>query len=139
MITWFFGQTGAGKTTEAKKIVDLTKHFTTGNPIILDGDEMRQTISSDLGYSLPQRRIQHERVAKLARLLNNQGFDVVVATIMPTKEIRKMVRDILEGCDTKYIYCPGGREVDATHPFETPAEEEYDEKLSCHNRIAEVG
>ena len=51
--------------------------------INLDGDSMRASISTDLGFSDEDRFTHNIRVAKLAKVLEEQGFDVVVSTICP--------------------------------------------------------
>ena len=127
MITWYFGQTGSGKTTTAMK---------QECDILLDGDDMRNTISEDLGYGIADRMKQHMRVAKLARLLNMQVDRVVVATIMPTYAIRERVRMVLNHCIVEYVYCEGGKGVDAEHPFDTPLLTEYSRKVARINTPA---
>lgn len=119
MITWFFGQTGAGKTTAACALVEKT------GGVLLDGNAMRRTISTELDFSLADRLRHHERVARLAALLDAQGFSVVVATIMPTKNIREVVRNLLKGRNVEYVYVPGGFEPDQDRPFEAPDVLEY--------------
>ena len=84
MIVWFFGESGAGKTTIAKKML-------TDKTIHLDGDEMRASISADLGFSDKDRFENNLRIARLAKLMETKGFDVVVSTICPSKEMRQNV------------------------------------------------
>lgn len=81
MIWWIYGESGSGKTTLANSI----------NGIHLDGDDMRKTISSDLGFSEEERKENNIRIAKLAKLLENQGYDVVVSTICPYEKLREEV------------------------------------------------
>ena len=85
MIYWIYGESGSGKTTLAKKLAS--------NPqtIILDGDDMRGSISADLGFSQDDRRQNNLRIARLATVLERQGFDIVISTICPTEELRKEV------------------------------------------------
>lgn len=78
MILWFTGPSGSGKTTAAKDLIAQMN-----NVIHLDGDDMRATISEDLGYSDEDRYKNNIRIAKLAALLGKQGFNVVVSTICP--------------------------------------------------------
>ena len=95
MITWITGQSKSGKSTLARKIV--------GNGIMLDGDEMRTVWQ--LGLSKEDRWEQNMRIARLAKILEKQGFNVVVATICPYKKLREEVRR-MTGC--KFIYMEGG-------------------------------
>ena len=107
MIIWITGQSKSGKSTLARKISQ-------GKWIVLDGDSMRRSISSDLGFTEKDRRENNLRIAKLARELDSQGFDVVVATICPYKKLRDEVQKIT-GC--KFIYL--GRDInDKNYPYE---------------------
>lgn len=87
MIEWVCGESGVGKTTLARKLVAQTP-----NSVLLDGDDMRK-VWPELGFSDKDRRTQNVRVAKLARVLEQQGFHVVVATICPSN-VREEVRAI---------------------------------------------
>lgn len=91
MIKWIYGPSGAGKTTLARKIAAQTPRT-----IHLDGDDMRR-VWPGLGYSETDRRTQNLRIAHLARVLDRQGFGVVVSTICPTKKLRREVQEIT-GC-----------------------------------------
>ena len=97
MITWITGQSKSGKTTLAKKLV--------GDGILLDGDIMRQTICRGLGFSKEDRIKNNMRIARLAKELDGQGFEVVVSTICPYKELRDDIYK-LTGC--RFIYLEGG-------------------------------
>jgi len=60
-VIWLTGHSGVGKTTIAKELGYL----------YLDGDEMRESISTE-GFSREDRRIHNIRVAKLAKELSKQ-------------------------------------------------------------------
>jgi len=107
MIIWITGPARSGKTTLAKKISQ-------GKWIILDGDAMRRSINRDLGFSKEDRWENNLRIARLARELDEQGFDVIASTICPYKELRKEVQKIT-GC--KFIYLGGGV-VGKDYPYE---------------------
>ncbi len=98
MIIWITGQSKSGKSTVSRKISQ-------GKWIVLDGDSMRVSISRNLGFSLEDRRENNLRIARLARELDKQGFDIVVATICPYRKLREEVKKIT-GC--KFIYLSGG-------------------------------
>ena len=108
MITWCTGNRGSGKTTLAKKIVAADNRT-----ILLDGDAMRTCWT--LGLTKEDRWEQNMRIARLAKVLDSQGFDVVVATICPYKELRVEIRK-LTTC--RFIYLEGGQEPSVEHPYE---------------------
>lgn len=94
MIQWIYGASGVGKTTLAKKLLDA-------NTVHLDGDDMRR-VWTDLEFSDEDRMTNNVRIAQLARVLERQGFNVVISTICPSKRIRKAVQKIT-GCTFIHI------------------------------------
>lgn len=94
MIIWITGERKSGKTTLAK---ELCKKM---NAINLDGDEMRNSISVGLGFSDEDRLENNKRIARLAKVLESQGFDVICSTICPGS-IKEEVFNIT-GC--KFIH-----------------------------------
>jgi len=103
MITWFYGNTGAGKTTKARALVKES------GAILLDGDELRGVWGLDL--STDGRLEQNNRVYKLAKLLESQGFDVVVAVICPFRAQRWSFQGV------NFVYVEGGKSGE-DYPFE---------------------
>ena len=86
-VVWITGLAGSGKTTVATALVRWLRRR--GEPVVLlDGDELRRTIATDLGYDLADRRAAAERYARLARALALQGLTVVVATISMFEAVR---------------------------------------------------
>ena len=66
-VFWLFGRSGAGKTTLAQLL--RTGMADRNLPVIyLDGDEMRSTLCSDLGFKSEARLENHRRIAEIARL-----------------------------------------------------------------------
>jgi cytidyltransferase-like protein len=108
---WITGNSGAGKTTLAYY---LTKFM---DCIILDGDEMRSSISEDAGFSLEDRLAHNIKVAKLADKLWKQGKQVVISVIAPTEEIRKAVTKTLNPI---WIYIERTQEEREDYPYEIP-------------------
>ena len=106
MVTWIYGQSGAGKTNLAKKMRKTE--------ILLDGDDLR-SVWTDLDLTREGRYLQNMRIAKLARLFDLQGFDVIVATICPYRDLRSDIYDITK---CKFIYVSGGKETSDEYPFE---------------------
>jgi adenylylsulfate kinase len=93
-IIWFTGQSGSGKTTLAKR---LREDYPC---IILDGDEMRDSISVGAGFSKEDRAEHNLRVARLAKILAKQT-NVLVSVIAPMKNIRREIEKI---CQPTWVY-----------------------------------
>lgn len=108
-VVWVHGQSESGKTTLAKAIQRLS--FRT---IVLDGDEMRWSISPDLGFSREDRIENNLRIARLTKILMAQGFNIVISTICPYRDLRKEVQRITR---CRFIYLEGGKEG-KDYPYE---------------------
>lgn len=93
-IIWLTGQSGAGKTTLAYGIAKELDY------IVLDGDEMRDSISLGAGFSREDRREHNLKISRLAKILSEQT-NVIVSVIAPMEEVRK---DITEICNPNWIY-----------------------------------
>lgn len=101
-VFWLFGRSGAGKTTLAQR---LRNGLADRNiPVIyLDGDELRAALCSDLGFKSEARLENHRRIAEIARLLVQQGMNVVVSTMAPEHQHRDLVSGIL-GSNLVWFY-----------------------------------
>ena len=111
MIYWLTGNSGAGKTTLAYGVKDKLK------AIVLDGDEMRATISKDEGLSPEDRHKHNMRVARLANLLSMQGFPVIIAVIAPFTATRAEIDKI---CKPRWIYIKRSGLGAEDRPYEEP-------------------
>ncbi len=109
-IIWLTGQSESGKTSLA---YGLRKEF---NAVVLDGDEMRESISLNTGFSRQDRMEHNLRVARLAKILSKQT-NVIVSVIAPTVEIRNEVDKI---CNPKWIYLKKTLEKREGHFYEEP-------------------
>lgn len=88
---WLTGLPGAGKTTLANHVCQvLISHGI--RAIVLDGDQLRQGLNSDLGYSRAERRENIRRIAEVARILVDAGLVVLVSAISPYREDRLAAR-----------------------------------------------
>jgi len=116
MIIWLTGNTKAGKTTIANELITKMKHA-----ILLDGDAMRR-VWTDLGFSKHDRFQQGYRIARLAQLLNDQHFDVIVAVIAPYKELRRMINTVIGWRNIRWVYvCRDRDRVEVQNePYEVP-------------------
>lgn len=93
-VIWFTGLSGAGKTTLAKATKTALEAMQV-KCIILDGDDIRQALCSDLGFSAIDRSENVRRVAEVARLFVENGFFVLVSLISPYKRDREIARRII--------------------------------------------
>lgn len=105
-VFWLYGRSGAGKTTLAQQLRDGFR--TRGLPILLlDGDQLRSGLCSDLGFTTEARVENHRRIAEVARLANDQGLNVVVAAMAPEHKQRDVVKQVLAGRVTWiYVHAP---------------------------------
>jgi adenylyl-sulfate kinase len=105
-VLWLFGLPSSGKTTLARA---LSAHLSTAGRqvVLLDGDELRAGICSDLGFSDADRSENLRRAAQVARLLADQGHVVICAFVTPKEHHRLLVRQILgEAVKLIHIDCP---------------------------------
>lgn len=69
----------------------------------LDGDDFRDGLNKDLGFSVEDRKENIRRVAEVARLVAKLGVITVVSLISPLKEARKEARKIHEGRNIVFL------------------------------------
>ncbi|MFA5599313.1 MAG: adenylyl-sulfate kinase [Phenylobacterium sp.] len=110
MIIWLTGQSKAGKTTIARKLQETT------DCVILDGDEMRDSISLGAGFSREDRKEHNLRVARLAKILESQKL-VIVSVIAPMEEVRQEISEI---CNPTWIYIKRTIPAREGHFYEEP-------------------
>ena len=118
-VFWITGLSAAGKTTLAQLLTNRLREL--GRPVVmLDGDELRETLGSTTDHSREARLVLAFIYARLARLIASQGVTVVVSTIALIKEIHewnrahqpgyfevylKVALEELRRRDPKGIYC----------------------------------
>lgn len=90
---WLTGLPGSGKTTIARSLETLL-HQLGSRCCVLDGDELRNGLSSDLGLSRDDRREQARRVAHVAAVVARSGVIPIVALVSPYALDRALARDI---------------------------------------------
>jgi adenylylsulfate kinase len=99
-IIWLFGLSGAGKSTIAHYAQDILKGYKK-SCFILDGDDLRSGLNSDLGFDEKDRYENIRRAAETAILLS-RTCDIVLCTfITPKQEYRDLVAQTLNGHDYK--------------------------------------
>ena len=93
-VLWFTGFSGSGKSTVAKavskRLFDMNCQLT-----ILDGDNVRHGLCSDLGFSASDREENIRRVGETAKLFYENGMLTLCSFISPYAKDRDRVREIL--------------------------------------------
>lgn len=90
-ILWLTGLSGSGKSTLAIGLEE--ELFRRGvQTYVLDGDNVRQALSADLGFSPEDRQENIRRVGELAIILAQAGFVVITAFISPYRQDRDRIR-----------------------------------------------
>ena len=94
-IVWMTGLSGSGKSTIANELVS-TLHAQGKHTYVLDGDNVRQHLNRDLGFTEVDRVENIRRVAEVARLMADAGLITVVSFISPFRRDREMARQIAQ-------------------------------------------
>ena len=95
-VLWFTGLSGSGKSTLAT-IVEQVLFKRGWHSYVLDGDNLRDGLNRDLGFSPNDRSENIRRVSEVAGLLSDSGSIVITAFISPYKVDRERARDIVPG------------------------------------------
>ncbi|HRN82858.1 adenylyl-sulfate kinase [Nitrosomonas europaea] len=93
-VIWFTGLSGSGKSTIANAL-EKELHAQGKHTYILDGDNIRQSLNKDLGFTDADRVENIRRVAEVARLMMDAGLIVITAFISPFRAEREMARKLI--------------------------------------------
>ena len=102
---WFTGLHGSGKSTIAEKLTSILRGENI-SVVVLDGDKMRETISSDLGYTIEERNKHMRRVAQICKIISDSGVLNIASVASPTEKSREYAKKILKNVLTIYTQCP---------------------------------
>ncbi len=103
-ILWFTGLSGAGKSTLAHAVEDYL-HKLDIRTFVLDGDNIRQGLCKDLGFSDADRTENIRRIGEVSKLMLDAGVVVMTAFISPFRKDRQIVRDLVKKGDFIEIFC----------------------------------
>ena len=104
-VIWLTGLPSSGKTTLAIALASSLREQEL--PVeILDGDELRRWLSTDLGFSIDDRKEHARRVIHLAKLLTRNGIVAMVPLVSPYRETRKIAREELKHFVEVWVRCP---------------------------------
>ena len=156
MCLWMTGLSGAGKSTLANAL-EQELNRKGKHTYILDGDNLRHGLNSDLGFSVADRNENVRRAAEMAQLIVDAGLIVIVGLISPFKKERDWARSLfkpnqfkeihistsLQECehrDTKGLYEKARRSeikdfTGIDSPYETP--ENPDMMIDTRNKTVE--
>ncbi len=93
-VIWFTGLSGSGKSTIAKE-VEAKLHLEGYFSVVLDGDNVRTGINSNLGFSEQDRKENIRRIAEVAKLFCANGVIAICSFVSPTEEIRNQAKNII--------------------------------------------
>lgn len=103
LILMFTGLSGAGKSTLAKALQQRLEQA--GHPVaIIDGDQYRNTLNKDLGFSEADRRENIRRLMNVAKEKKQEGFISIIAAINPFEDQRLQLAQETEAV-VVYIKC----------------------------------
>ena len=110
VILWFTGLSGSGKSTLAHAVEN--KLFGDGcKTFVLDGDNVRYGLSSNLGFDDEDRKENIRRIGEVAKLMMETGLITMTAFISPFQEDREKVRNSVLPNDFIEIYCRASLET----------------------------
>src|SRR5262245_43070865 len=107
---WMTGLSGSGKSTIAIGLERLL-HEKGRFVVVLDGDNVRAGINSNLTFSDADRRENIRRIAEIAKLFVQQGVIVVCCFVSPTIAIREQARTIIGTNDFLEVFVDASIEV----------------------------
>lgn len=105
MIIQFCGMSGSGKTTLAYR----AKQVLSGRGLsveVIDGDEYRQVLCSDLGFSKDDRNTNIRRLSFVASKLSKHNVIAIICAINPYEAIRNEITSMYPNSKTVFVDCP---------------------------------
>lgn len=94
-LIWFTGLSGSGKSTIANAL-DRALYRRGLHTVLLDGDNVRHGLNSDLGFSETDRIENIRRIGEVSKLFTQAGLIVIAASISPFANDRSLVRSLFE-------------------------------------------
>ncbi len=108
-VVWFTGLSGSGKTTLANELERML-HYRKYRAFVLDGDNVRHGLCSDLGFSYEDRKENIRRVGEVSKLIMDSGVIAITAFISPFRNDRNTVRHLIQK-NFYEIYCRASLEA----------------------------
>ena len=100
---WFTGLSGSGKSTVAAVLEQelATRGFLCK---VLDGDNIRSGLNSNLGFSAEDRTENIRRISEVCKLFDDTGIITIASFVSPTEELRSIARNIIGEADFFEVY-----------------------------------
>jgi adenylylsulfate kinase len=110
VVIWFTGLSGSGKSTLAHSVEEIlfSKDCRT---YVLDGDNVRHGLTSNLGFSNEDRKENIRRIGEVTKLMMEAGLIIMTAFISPFREDRIAVRNLISDGDFIEVYCKASLET----------------------------
>lgn len=109
-VLWFTGLSASGKSTLAN-IVEQKLYQLNYNTYLLDGDNVRHGLNSDLGFDEQSRVENIRRIGEVAKLFLDSGIITLTAFISPFKSDRQLVRELFEKGQFLEVFIDSSLEV----------------------------
>ena len=103
-VIWFTGLSGSGKSTLANETASALSERGL-RAVVLDGDDLRNGLCRDLGFSQADRSENIRRAAEVARLFARSGDIVLAAFITPLRAQRTLARGIIGEGGFIEVFC----------------------------------
>jgi adenylylsulfate kinase len=100
---WMTGLSGSGKSTIAQGL-ERKLHEAGILSMVLDGDNVRSGINSNLGFSEADRLENIRRIAEVTKLFLSNGIVTINCFVSPTKDIRELAKKIIGATDFYEVY-----------------------------------
>ena len=110
VVLWFTGLSGSGKSTLAHALEE--KLYQKGcRTFVLDGDNVRHGLNSNLDFSEPGRTENIRRISEVSKLMLESGLIVMTAFISPFNKDRNEAKRLISNDDFIEIYCKASLET----------------------------
>lgn len=98
VVLWMVGLSGSGKSTLARAL-ERRLHAAGYLTQLLDGDNLRSGLNTNLGFSEADRQENLRRSAETAKLFMNAGIITICSFISPTANVREQAETIIGSND----------------------------------------
>ena len=110
VVLWFTGLSGAGKSTLAHAVEEML-HQKGCCTFVMDGDNIRHGLCSDLGFSAEDRVENIRRIGEAAKLLVESGVITLTAFISPFSSDRARARSLFPHGEFIEVFCNASLDI----------------------------